>query len=186
MRIFLLVLLLLAACAPSAQAIGNALPTDTPIPFSALNFQSIILWPGDLRPHFEPSDVQTDVSALLFDVPTPDYFISETFSFKPVEGEELTGSRVQVMVYEDISKVNSAYRVALGGMSLGKKTYIEVGENAQASTEPNGWVEMLQSSLVFKRCHAVVSIFLLPSIMNDVVFYAKRLDARLTPLVCRA
>src|SRR6266542_3910846 len=76
-----------APSTPSSQSIQTALaqtqvaiPTATPVPFSALDLESVIITGGDLPAGYEASQIRSKLSDLSKAAPTPDYFISQSIS----------------------------------------------------------------------------------------------------------
>lgn len=178
----------LSACGPTDTEIQStvqasiaqtqaAVPTATQIPFSALNLEPILITTGDLPPGYEASQIRNELSDLSKASPTPDYFVSQSISYN---GN--FGGTIDVLIYEDSVKTQSAYQVISNNMP-GDSTNIEVGDGGQISSTS---FIVSTVSLSFIRCHAVVSVqFMETTQKDDVVSYAKRLDERLKPLVCQ-
>jgi len=183
-----LALLVLTACGPSDIEIQAnvqasiaqtqaAMPTATQIPFSALNLESVLITNGDLPVGYEAAQFRSKLSDLSKASPAPDYFISQSISYN---GN--FGGIVDVLVYEDVKKVQSAYQI-IGNNMPGDSTNIEIGDGGQVASTS---LIMSTVSLSFIRCNAVVSVqFMGTTQKDDVISYAKRLDERLKPFVCR-
>jgi ABC-type Fe3+-hydroxamate transport system substrate-binding protein len=189
--------ILLGACAtpaPSAEAIqtaialtqsANPIPTfglqpaatSTPILLAGLNLEGVLLWPGDLPKGYAASQAHPEPSAFMNDAPIPDYSISRMISRA---GQP--GGRIDVLVYADSEKVATAYELAVSQF-IGEPVKVQVGEQGKVALTIS---PTQTAALTFTRCHAIVAMQLLgTSTADGVLSYAKRLDYRLTPLVCR-
>ena len=182
-----IIVIILAACAPSAPSAESiqtaiaqtqaAIPTATQVPFSALDLDSVIITAGDLPPGYEASQIRSTLSDLSKASPTPDYFISQSISHN---GN--FGGGIDVLVYDDNAKAQSAYQIINDNMP-GDSTNIEIGDGGQVASTS---IIVSTVSLTFVRCHAVVSVqFIGTTQKDDAISYAKRLDERLKPFVCR-
>ena len=136
----------------------------------------LLLQPGDFPPDLNAGEV-IDPPGMFRDVPLPDraYFQRYTIGGNPAGG-------VAVFEYEDVSKVREAYSVILSGMG-DTEPLSNVGEQARIAVygDPGG------AELIFIRCSAVIHIRVVgpPNIVDAVRSYAKRLDTRLTGVVCQ-
>ena len=186
--VFALAIFMFAACGPSDAEIQAkvqasiaqtqaAIPTATLIPFSALDLESILITSGDLPAGYEAAQIRNKLSDFSKAVPAPDYFISQSLSYN---GN--IGGLVEVLVYDDISNVQTAYKIAVNNLP-GDKTNLKIGEGGQVAST---YFIMSTASLAFIRCHAVVSMqFMGTTNTDDAISYAMRLDERLTSMVCR-
>ena len=184
----LLITIILSACGPtdieiqatvqaSIAKTQAAMPTATQIPFSALDLESVLIVNGDLPTGFEASQVRSKLSDLSKASPTPDYFISQSISHN---GD--LGGIIDVLVFEDIEKAKSAFQIITANLP-GDNASINVGDLGQVASTS---LIVSTASLSFIHCHAVVDIQLMGTEQqDDVVSYAKRLDERLKPIVCR-
>jgi hypothetical protein len=154
-----------------------AIPTATQVPFSALNLESMLIINGDLPAGYEASQVRSKLSDLSKSAPTPEYFISQSLTHNGNYG-----GGIDVLVYDDASKAQTAYRVIDNNVP-GDLKNIEIGEGGQVASTS---FIVSTVSLLFVRCHAAVSIqFMETTQEDDAISYAKRLDERLKPIVCR-
>jgi hypothetical protein len=183
--ILFFIALVMTGCGPSEDAIQKAIeqtqmamPTATLIPFSELNLESILIVPGDLPPGYEASQIRSERGDITKPAPVPDYFVSQMLS-KSGAPKGL----VDVLVYEDASKVSNAYDLAsknAPGQGTAKK--IEIGEEGQIASF---FLSYEVVTVTFFRCNAVVSIQFMGAGPDGARDYAKRLDERITPIVCR-
>ena len=182
--LFSFVIILIAACQPSETVIQTAIaqtqaaiPTATLIPFSALDLESILITSGDLPAGYEAAQIRSELSGFSKAAPTPDYYISQSFSYKG-----RMGGLIEILVYDDISNLQAAYKLTLNNLP-GELNNVEIGEGGEASAL---FFPVEAASLSFFHCHAVVVIqFMETSVYADAVSYGKRLDERITPIVCR-
>ena len=214
-----LIIYLLVACAPSAQVIQTVMaetqlamptqtqmptpsqtPTPTPIPFSALQLESLIIQANDLPSGFSGSQISNLGSQVR-----SDYYIQQDLTYKDVNR-----GIVQIWVYEDPNDVSTVYQhrinvleenckpIAADVPSLcfgGISPVSNVGEGAKMSINTIGGLSSFALggedpgdyySLVFFRCHALISIEMQGhGLDNNIVTYASRLDKRLQPSICR-
>ena len=90
---------------------------------------------------------------------------------------------VTVFLYEDESNTKRAYDEILNGMGPDTKRISDIGEKASLMAISD-FIEA--ADLVFTRCNSVVHIrFGTSSNVDEIQSYAKRLDTRLTKVVCR-
>lgn len=184
----ILVACLLAACAPSEQAVQTAIagtqaawtptPSPTNIPFSSLNLEDKIIIAGDMPPGFSASQIGYTPGGFTKGAPHADYYISQLISHNSA-----MGGIIDVLLYEDINKVTIAYQSILDTMIMSNSEDAGVGEKS-ISSNSSSFVEV--TDLAFIRCHAAVHIQFIGSSNKDyVIAYGQRLDKRLQPISCR-
>ena len=88
-----------------------------------------------------------------------------------------------VSLYKDAATLETAYKAIFADIMTTKTGLLSaprgVGEDGLVSDDT------IASSLVFRRCTAIVHMMLgLGTDAQSIAAYAKRLDARLQPLVC--
>jgi hypothetical protein len=198
---FLLVaIILFSACAPSPEAIQNTLtqnqaalptlsPTPSPIPLSEINLDNILFLPGDLPKGFIFKSI-----------------IEETSSNERVPGQvkrivlELTkqdtgNGVVSISLFEDTEKRDQEFSqsIELYSDTLEAKSedlidLEDIGEYGKLfrNDTPLG-TGLSISFLFFVRCHASVSMDIVSDNETDSIIqsYAKKLDERLTNVICR-
>lgn len=185
--IILILIILLAACAPSPQAVQAAIvktqaawtpsPSPTNIPFASLDIEDQLIITGDLPIGFSASQVRYTPGSFTKAAPTADYCISQLISFN-----NRMGGILDVLLYEDIKKVKIAYQSILSVMIMIDSKNAGVGEESIASND----FRIPTTDLAFIRCHAVVHIQLIGSSNQvDVISYGQRLDKRLQLIACR-
>jgi len=180
----------MVSCSPSPKAIENAIaqtqaviptptiePTPTQIPLTELDFSEVIFQAGDLPPGYEPAQIRSELGDITNIGLNPDNFFSQSLSHN-----NKFGGIVDILVFEDLDLVKEAFLDIYQNMP-GKPSLIDVGENARVATSS---LFVYTASLTFIRCHVVVSMQFQDTLDDgSVISYAKRLDERLQPLVCR-
>jgi hypothetical protein len=94
---------------------------------------------------------------------------------------------VSVFLYENQSDLERAYQLVIDGFGDTKVT-VEVGDEAVVASFSSsvGGVNLDVADLAFVRCSALVHIRMSKGADKDsITAYAKRLDNRLIPIVCR-
>lgn len=179
-----MIVLGLAACSASA--------TPTPIPLSQVNLEPILILPGDLPAGLSGAQVRDSLPEMFGNLPEASNQIYQQFQR---QGEAAGG--VAATLYESDSDRDVAYTLLLKGFgdtSSGSITKTEriavsnVGERAEAVTLQGSMLGIVLdfADLAFVRCGAVVHIrFGGSADLTEIVSYARRLDERLTTLVCR-
>jgi hypothetical protein len=195
-RIFVLLViaLVLAGCGASPQssqqAVDQAFATigaglgatavSTVVPLTALDLESLLIQPGDLPAGVVGSQVKDKAPPVFKDVPLPVKAIDQRFGL--ADGAIIGG--VTVLLYDSPTDLEKAYAVVIKGMGSSAYPSTEVGDKARIG----GLTARTQriAEVSFVRCHALVSVSLseTPQPDDDTLTYAKRLDRRLTPLVC--
>lgn len=166
--------------------------TPTQIPLSEINLEPILILPGDLPAGFSGAQVRDSLPEMFGNLPEAS---NQTYQQFQRQGEAAGG--VAVTLYESDSDRDVAYTLLLKGFgdsssdSMTKTERIvvsNVGERAEAVTLQGSMLGIVLdfADLAFVRCGAVVHIRFGGSAgLTEIVSYARRLDERLTALVCR-
>ncbi len=146
---------------------------------------------GDLPPEFSGGLIEESAPPIFRDIPKTDLQVFQQIVF----GDQRKGG-VGVFLYRRPASRDAAYKVLAKGFGpVGKEPFSEVSE-APAGLGKRGLVAISipasravkgSGSILFQRCSAVVHIV----VGNDpdasaAVSFAKRLDGRLTSIVCGA
>jgi len=179
----------LSACAPSADAVSTAKAqtqaaqsTPTPIPFSSLDLESILVEEDDLPAGY--------IGARQIN-PLPDYFFTQygapVADYSIFQDIELNGKVVGfagVFVYEKQQDVEISYQKLLQPQD--STSLNNVGDNAKVSTGPVMLADYEYVEVMVIQCHALIVIEIGETDQEELVInHAERLIKRLTPLVCR-
>ena len=168
---------------PTDTPAPTATPTPTPIPLSELELEPLLIQAGDLPAGFSGAQVR-DVAPQMFDeLPIAENVIDQRFE----KGGAAAGG-VTVILYSSKSEIDEVYGLLVSSMGDSTQTVTEVGEQAIAIVESlsAAGVTFKFSDLTFIRCSAVVYIRMSDIADSDAITaYAKRLDSRLEPVVCR-
>ena len=192
-QILLALVFLLCACAPSENTVNTAIaqtqaaiptdtpiPTATPIPFSAFDLEDLLIQQNDLPAGYSGAQVGNTAPEMFGGIPKADYIIYQQFQ---KNGESAGG--VTVFLYESIQSVDKAYQVIAVGMGNTEPVAgdWEKGELVIFSISA---INFTAIDVLYADCHSAVHIRL-SDIDNKqhVINYAKRLNERLSPLVCR-
>lgn len=160
-------------------------PTSTPIPLSELDLEPLLIQAGDLPAGLSGAQVRDDPPMAFKDVPSGDNMIWQQFQ----RGQDPAGY-VAVFVYEDAAQVDQAYEAMKDMLVNG---HAEESQDVGDRLHTDWYSSMFSESMggidsahgVFTHCHAAVFIqFHDTTDVAAVSAYAKRLDARLEPLIC--
>jgi hypothetical protein len=204
----ILIALLLVACAPSPQAIQAAIaqtqsawtpiptPTSTLIPLSKIDLKSILVLPEDLPAGFSGANVSDPPSGFNV-ISGYTYGIYQQFE----RGEDPSGG-VAVFLYDTIEARDWDYSILVkksiddGSFDTTLSTLIvstngqvpKVGERATYVTVLGSsmGIDLTSTDLFVARCHALISIRMSGiGEVDPLSTYARKLDNRLQPIVCR-
>jgi hypothetical protein len=149
--------------------------------WTALDLEPLLIQPGDLPAGVVGSQVKDKAPPVFKDVPPPTKAIDQRFGL--ADGAIIGG--VTVLLYDSSDDLEKAYAAVIKGMGSSAYPSTEVGDKARIG----GLTARTQriAEVSFVRCHALVSVSLsaTPQPDDDTLAYAKRLDKRLMPLVCR-
>lgn len=200
----LLMAALIVACSPSESSLQTAIaetqsvqPAPTTVLalelLSEIRLEDVLLNDGDLPTVFVGQQIASQPPADIGEVPPPDQSIN-----RKLRAGDFASDGVTILLYESIVDLQEAYHSVVGVVSGGSATLplAGVGEEAVQSEESFGGLPLVggqsipsatSAKVVFTRCHALVYIDLFSSEANSAVAaeYAKRIDGRLEPLVCR-
>jgi len=170
--------------------------TSTPVPFSEIDLESLLVLSGDLPAGLTGAQVRDQVPEMFKDIGGYDNAIFREFERN---GKHIGG--VTIFLYESLDALDVAYdSIGDFGESGGKEIKntggemkITVGNIPDVGEEAKYWVvegsflgiSLDGADLAFTRCHSVVHIRVDTANIDVIVAYAKRLDKRITELVCR-
>ena len=196
---FWIILIVLVGCSQSPAAIQSAIaktqtampsntPTPTPIPLSEINLENSLLLKGDLPEGYVVEPFEKDISGTIFkNIKGIDNVLLQRFS---KEGEG--GGTVAVLLFENIDNLNQAYDDIIKNelestKYTGKSELDDVGEKGYVYYQqiyPD--TDYSINFVTFVRCHAFVYMVKTMGGKETTVLraYAKKLDERLTELVC--
>lgn len=203
--IILVLVFLLAACAPSASQIQTAIaqtqaawtptptyaptPTNTPIPtptlmpLSELNLEDILIEPGDLPVGFSGAQILDSIYGRY----EPQWKLkpvkvtTQTFE---VKGED--GGFVTVFLFDNDQDIENAFTVISNEVSYPTKV-TDIGSKGVFGTFVSAFSSIpSQTGVAFIECNAVVYIIFQNMSDTDAArAYAQRLDKRPIERVCR-
>ncbi len=168
------------------------LPTITPINLLEIDLESILLVEGDLPPNYIGSVITDEFSDTKYwnylqdrNVPKPDRIINFKIGLADAEAPGYSLNNVVIILYNDYAKRDITYEnlIDVSEFVSDEGTVIEadnIGEIATVATEPGTFYGYREQSVVFTRCSAVVYM----RTIADTENYAKRLDNRLSELIC--
>jgi hypothetical protein len=179
------------ASEPTAIPTSTPQPSPTSIPLSKINLEELILLKGDLSPEYVGGQIKTDwPKDIDAKFPDPDNLVQQSFRNGIFGSDGIT-----IALYDSVSNVQIAYQAFTEAMSVEKvdkkNELSDIGEKAFITISAGGGFLNIPYSvsvkLVFMRCHSVVFIDLFASAASEdvAITYGKRLDKRLSPIVCR-
>lgn len=180
-RLLLIVaLVLLAACGGDPAPIPqwqSATAVPTAVPLDQVDLEPLLIQSGDLPAGLSGAQVKDEAPAMFAGVPHPTKAIDQRFQRA---GD--TAGGITVLLYQSDADRDVAYADVVKGLGKGAVAQNGVGERAMAVNN----TDLLEFvDLTFVRCHAVVHIrFSGTSEPSDAAAYAKRLDKRLSSVVC--
>ncbi len=174
--ILVTILLALAACGGSPAAAPPTSNAQAAVPLVDIDLAPLLIQSGDLPTGLSGAQVKDIVPPGLKGAPTPAKAIDQRFQHN---GNNAGG--VVVLLYEASADVESAFRLAVGEGKNFEPQY-GVGDTARS------WLPsdiLPRARVAFTRCHAYIDVTFGQASIDEVTAYAKRLDQRLQPLVCR-
>lgn len=167
---------------PTDTIIPTDTPTPTRIPLSSIDLEPLFIQSGDLPGHLRAgqiSDLLMTQSIRLENLEAPANFLNQKFEH---EQSRRVGGSVIVYLYEDASEASKAYTQVKSGFSpggFGSEVQVDVGENSY------GYWSTPQRHTIYTRCNAFVYVWMVDASESEILAYARRLDERLSPFICR-
>jgi hypothetical protein len=96
-----------------------------------------------------------------------------------------TGGAVMIYVYDDVDTAKDVYQTTSRVVEDHHNLLGMLGFEPPVGAEAVGGSDTPQKHLTFRRCRAVVYIWMVRVTEDQIVAYAQRLDGRLAGLVCR-
>ena len=171
-NVFVIFVFLLYACAAEAPA---AAPTR--IPLASVDLEPLLVQSGDLPAGMTGAQVKDAAPPAFKRYPLPTKAIDQRFQRS---GDVVGG--VVVLLYENAADRDAAWAQAQQAITSSATPLPDVGEQALLlASSP----QLPITSATFRRCAAIVDIGMDAQVQpNEISAYARRLDTRLTPLVC--
>ncbi len=156
--------------APMGTSTANPSPNDTLGP--------LLLQTGDLPDGYVGGQISNSLLPRFLNLPRPNYVIMQEID----KGGEMAGN-ISLMLY--LNGVEGAYQGDIADFTAERKSIDGIGEEA-AFIGMGRTGSTNAGDLAFKRCSALAHIYL-SNTSDEAVFvnYARRLDARLTPALCK-
>ena len=180
----LILSILLVSCAPSATPIppteiptATIEPSPTPIVLADIDLKGLAFEDGDLPAGFEPAQALEEMPGWYskYNGPEPN---NKVIYWIGLNGDH--GGSVVIALFDSVENLEWCYKIMVS--STGKKMIPieDIGDKAEylATGIPGN-----DSTLIFRRCSAVVMVTLAESQFKTEV-YSKNLDARLTEALC--
>ncbi len=204
MRIFAIVMLAcaLTACGASqaqiqtaiaqtqvAQPTATTIPTPTPVPLADLDLSTTLIASGDLPAGVEGAQIRDTAEDKFRNLPKAENEIFQQFSNS---GRGMGG--VTVWLYESSDDVAAGFKNLSKRIGGSARPIESLGETSAGVMPGIGSamllgvsINLLAGEVTFTRCHALVYIAMAPGSagLEAIGAYAKNLDERLRPLVCR-
>jgi hypothetical protein len=182
--------------APTEIVIPTSIPTATPIPLSEINIEPFLIQANDLPPQLNGSQVRDQTPEIVPGIPQPINQIYQAFG-RTDGGIVFEKSGIYVFIYNDLEAAKYSYQFVLKAMQEGR-THGAVPKYADPSKvhaenevgEESAWMKAPfmnfepVTDLAWRNCNAVFYVRMVGD--SDVAnAYARRLNERLTPLICR-
>jgi hypothetical protein len=180
--------LLLASCSasPTARQVQSTAvssqTSSTSVPLSDVNLDDILLNPGDLPPEYIGQQISHNPPAIFESVQEVVQVVQQPFEVGKYPSDGIT-----IFLFSSPTDLDSAYKRVTEIISIGAlEPLSEVGEKAVIQEEGQGVFLVTSVQVVFIRCHALVYIQLFASDATTdlATSYAKKVDKRISPLVC--
>jgi len=156
-RLAVFILLLLITC-------GSDIPSQ---------LKPLLILPEDLSPHLGIGNFE-DLPVLMFGKLPP----NQGYAYRRFLRTGSGSGGVAVMLYDNEDVRKNVYETVLDNMIReDSRPEPDIGEQSAIVSSDE------LPEIVFIRCRAVVHIRMY-GIAEDIVYYAKRLDSRITPIVC--
>lgn len=152
-------------------------PTPTPVPLAALDLAALIVQPGDLPAGYTAAQLREEAPGMYRDVPpaAKTYYQQFAYNDAPARG-------VAIFLYPSADDRETAYTLILDSMIDPPPNTI--GEKSAGSADNLMGTKITE--IIFIRCIGVIHIsFSGLQDLDAAEAYAKRLDERLSPLLCQ-
>lgn len=167
---------------PSSTPTQEPTPTPTRIPLSDINLEEIVIKDGDLPAGYSGAQIRDKAPEMFSGVPEAQNTYYQQFE----KGGDSKGG-VTIFLYDTQYDIESSYQTIFKGFPDDAVKLDEIGEMSDMiymSIDVVG-IKMQMGDLLFIRCNAVVHIRMTDISSEDsLIAYAKRLDTRLSELVC--
>jgi hypothetical protein len=171
----------------------TSIPTNTPIPLSEVDLESILYLSGDLPSEFLAEQIKYDLPKYFSGRPKADQVIQQEF-----RSGKFSSDGVIILLYSSLSDLEAAYKIAIKEVKSNPLTLYSpnIGENLVITREKiaaiilsggGGLPETVDIKLVFTRCNALIFVDLFGANLDEdiVTSYAQRLDKRISKLICQ-
>ena len=160
-------------------------PTITPVPFSEINLESILVRDGDLPAGYRGAQIRSQAPAMFDDLPEPQNEVFQQFEH---DGEAAGG--VSIFLFENETDLENSFDIIYDGMSDDASLHSRVGEKSAILEYSRNFPELKfkfeVTEFLFIRCGALVHIRMTDVANIDYAeAFAERLDKRLEDLICR-
>lgn len=170
--LFLIAALLLGACGASAPPASLPIPLPTAVPLSAVDLEPLLIQSGDLPSGLGAAQVSDTPPKMFASLPKAIRAIDQR-----IQRAGATAGGITVLLYDDPTPGYQALIATMGATDA-----VAVGEQSRI-TRASDLLPGFDVALV--RCHAVVYVRMTGDVSaENVLAYAKRLDARLSNAVC--
>jgi hypothetical protein len=189
-------LLILAACAPSADAVSTAIaqtqaaiptatatPAPTKIPLDKINLEELLIVPGDLPADFQGQQIKHELPKGLQGLGIAKGINTASQSFR---NSEWASDGVTITVYNSSAEAKTNFDDNLNN-DLPK---VDGLGDTSIIYESGTLCDRCSFKIVFIRCNALVYVDIFDQlathddVYETITTYAKRLDKRLAPLIC--
>lgn len=188
--IFIILSVVLVSCSNTSTQSPTQTPTPTQVPLSEINLEPVLVQTGDLPAGYSGSQISDiDLSWIDFLQYKGVNRIQQLF-----EKDGKPSGSVQVILFDEINQVDNSYSkykeffekdskiIAEDDFSKGELT--DIGDKAIYSS--HNYLGISTIAIIFTRCNSLVNIsFGDTNTLQYISAYAKRLDKRLSELVCR-
>ena len=193
-------LFLLAACSPNANSIPSNSPAspaqtslsnqpelkpwfaDTPVAIDDLDLQALAILDGDLPPGYQGGQILDGLPKIFEGIPP-----TELAFYQLIEREGSGAGGVAILFFTGADRVSQAYDQLHQSMVIEETESISgLGERSEVYIFYQAGVSFRFVDVLFERCGVVVHVRLGDTFNKDeAVSYAKKLDQRLSEVICR-
>ncbi len=190
-------ILVVSGCAQAPAEIApppTEIPMPTPIPFSELDLEPLLVQDNDLPPQINGSQVRDEPPAIVGDIPKPVKQIFQAFG-RTDGGIVFENSGVYVFVYNELEEAENSYLYILDAMQEGRTqgaspSYPETVNVDNNIGEKSAWMKAPFTNLepvtdlAWMNCHAVFFVRMIGN-SDATIAYSQRINKRIAPLICR-